>query len=473
MADTPGWVSNADLAARLSALVDRWNQRENEMIDFISYDGAGDITVHTGDGAAHSLKSFPQLEAEVTAWLDPLAGAVAQAQDINSQTIANANAAASSAQDAADSAASIVGDADAAAASASDAAASASAASASATQASASAADAATSETNAAASATAAASSAGDADTDAIAAALSAQAAADSATQAGQAAAGKLAWFGVWNIAGGTLPPDAAVPGFYLVSGTATIGSEVYADGDMLVWGEESSWHRIDNQQTVASVAGLVGTITVAQLQSALMLGSAAYKNVADFATAAQGTKADAALPASGIDVAAVKSIAISAGYLTTGGTWARFPYINVTGNAEINGNLSAANLSGVNTGDQDLSGYLQASTTGWGGESIRGVVDYNTYTLGSVHGDQGGTNTPLAGTTWFNTITFGANTRRTQFASQAYNGSARCRTFIRNLHDSAWGAWVEVLTTATQPRVFVQSTDPGSAAADGDLWFW
>jgi len=24
-----------------------------------------------------------------------------------------------------------------------------------------------------------------------------------------------------------------------------------------------------------------------------------------------------------------------------------------------------------------------------------------------------------------------------------------------------------------SQPRVFVQSADPGAAAADGDLWFW
>jgi hypothetical protein len=100
----------------------------------------------------------------------------------------------------------------------------------------------------------------------------------------------------VWNIAGGSLPADATVPGFYLVSGSATIGDESYAPGDMLVWGDEGEWHRIDNQQTVASVAGLVGTISIADLQTALNLGTAAYQATTAFATAAQGTKADSAV---------------------------------------------------------------------------------------------------------------------------------------------------------------------------------
>lgn len=45
----------------------------------------------------------------------------------------------------------------------------------------------------------------------------------------------------------------------------------------------------------------------------------------------------------------------------------------------------------------------------------------------------------------WWNVVTFGAMTRRTQFAIFGF-GSDRGRTFVRALHDAAWSAWSELL---------------------------
>lgn len=105
------------------------------------------------------------------------------------------------------------------------------------------------------------------------------------------------------------------------------------------------------------SGAAFMGNITAPNL------GTAAAQNATAFATAAQGAKADAALPSAGIDVVAVKSIAIASGYFTTGGTWARFPYVNVTGDLDAGGNITAANLGAAAAGTSRT--YVQSTDPG------------------------------------------------------------------------------------------------------------
>jgi hypothetical protein len=57
MSTTPGYVSNAELASRLSTLVDRWNRRENQMIALLTQE-EGTVVVTDGLGNNHTLLSF-------------------------------------------------------------------------------------------------------------------------------------------------------------------------------------------------------------------------------------------------------------------------------------------------------------------------------------------------------------------------------------------------------------------------------
>lgn len=443
---TPGYVSNAQLAQQLSDLVDRWNTRENQMLALLSQP-AGDVTVTDGAGVDHVVPSYLQLNNDVTAQLDSLTGAVAQAQDLNSQSLSYSNQAAASASAAATSETNAATSATEAANSATSASASASAAASSETNAASSASAASTSETNAAASASAAATSKTDADSDATAAANSAAAAADSAAQAAQSAAGKLAWFGVWDISGGTLPPDPPNPGFYWISGTATISGEVYGDGDALVWGTENAWHHIDNQQVVASVAGLTGTISVAQLQTALnlatvatsgnygdlsgkpTLGTAASQDVTAFATAAQGAKADtsAQLPAAVTDFTGlVRAGAYQSGNLPTAGVGTEIYY---------NPSDDTCNVLAY---DRGASAYKVLYIKG---ATIKFAISGTNYV--TIDGN-------------------GVNLTTGRF-------SGICKfDVVPNVQSAAANG-----TYYRMPRIFVQSPDPGGNAFDGDLWIW
>ncbi len=183
MSTTPGYVSNAELASRLSTLVDRWNRRENQMIALLTQE-EGTVVVTDGLGNNHTLPSFPQLQKDVAGLTDELTGSVVQVRDLVSVATGMANAAQASADDAsgfadaaeasavraAESAASIDDDVQATADAATFAAAKAAEASDSATEAASSAVDAAASATASATSALASAGSASQAGTSATAA---------------------------------------------------------------------------------------------------------------------------------------------------------------------------------------------------------------------------------------------------------------------------------------------------------------
>lgn len=57
-------------------------------------------------------------------------------------------------------------------------------------------------------------------------------------------------------------------------------------------------------------------------------------------------------------------------------------------------------------------------------------------------------------------------NTTQTFTADKTFSGNLYT-VGVSNLRTADSSAWVR------QPRIFVQATDPGAAAADGDLWFW
>ncbi|MFV7453382.1 tail fiber domain-containing protein [Stenotrophomonas maltophilia] len=177
MSNNPGYVSNAELASRLSTLVDRWNRRENQMIALLTQE-EGTVVVTDGLGNNHTLPSFPQLQKDVAGLTDELTGSVVQVRDLVTVATGMANAAAEYADDAS-------GFADAASASADRAEASAASIEADVISTAQAAATAVAKAGEASASASAAATKATEASASAADAAASSQAAASSAALAG------------------------------------------------------------------------------------------------------------------------------------------------------------------------------------------------------------------------------------------------------------------------------------------------
>jgi hypothetical protein len=309
-------VSNATLAARISALVDKWNGYKNALRDLLTKK-TGTVDMEDGTGAIVTLPTFPALQASVNILTDSLTGAVSQAQNINAQTVIYMNAADASAKasDIARAASVVAKDASAASASASSGSAASSAAqiplaaaqvklatdqvslakdqvtlaTTKATAAGTSATAAAGSATTAGTKADTATTQAGVATTQAGNASASATAAATSQTlslnyanaavnvevtpgvfsarhwaeQARLNVLGSLVFKGRFDASKGTFPVSPGLGDFYIVSVTGTIGAVKFTSGDMLFY-DGSGWDRIDNQSTVSSVAGRTGNVVIA-----------------------------------------------------------------------------------------------------------------------------------------------------------------------------------------------------------------
>lgn len=293
------------------------------MIDLLTLD-SDDVTVTDAQGTVHDLPSYPHLVATAGTLTDNLTGAVAQVQAINSQVIQYKSDAAASASSASTSA-------DNAGSSESAAAASETNAGTSASTASQAASDAASAKSQAASSASSAATAAGDADSSASAANLSASDASDAASDAatsvtlanawadaavsievapGEYSAyhwamkaqstvtGLLTYRGSWEASTSSYPAAPVKGDFWKVSTDGSVSGTAYSIGDQIIY-NGGGWDKIDNTESVTSVSGRVGAITLSA-SDITGLGSAATADSSAFATASQGTKADAAMPKTG-----------------------------------------------------------------------------------------------------------------------------------------------------------------------------
>ncbi|WP_421921415.1 prophage tail fiber N-terminal domain-containing protein [Marinobacter salarius] len=115
-----------------------------------------------------------------------------------------------------------------------------------------SASNAATSETNAATSETNAANSEANA--------------AQSATEAQQAAASSMTYKGTWDASTGVYPDTTNLTqgALYKVSVQGTVSGTVYKVGDQIIY-NGTDWDHVDNTESVSSVAGKVGDITLSK----------------------------------------------------------------------------------------------------------------------------------------------------------------------------------------------------------------
>ncbi|SKB50757.1 tail fiber domain-containing protein [Luteibacter sp. 22Crub2.1] len=285
----------------MSAIVDRWDRRENQMIAVLTQ-AEGNVTVTDGLEVDHQIPSFPSLQAEVGAMVDELTGSVAGVRDIATHVTALANAADESASAAASSASASSTSADASEQSNQSALQHEQAADASAiasetsrqesdrkSQASAaSAAGSALSASHAFADANRSAAEADDSASSASAALVSlgeandardlAQAWATSpentevasggfsamhwAIKAQQFATGSLVYLGSWDASGNALPSGAKKGAFYKISGQGTVNGVTYRVGDNIVH-NGTDWDLIDNTESVTAVAGKVGNVTL------------------------------------------------------------------------------------------------------------------------------------------------------------------------------------------------------------------
>ena len=335
-------MSNSTLAARISALIDKWNGYKNALRDLLTKKD-GTVDMEDGTGAIVTLPTFPALQKSVNILTDSLNGAVSQAQAINAQTVIYMNAAdvSAKASDTARAAAVVAKDASAASASASAGSAASSAAQVplaaaqvklatdQVTLANTEVTKATTQATNAADSATAAASSATIAGTKADTATTQAGIATNQATAASSSASaantsqtlalnyanaavnvevtpgnysarhwaeqarlnvlGSLVFKGRFDASKGALPAAPNLGDFYLVSVAGTISSVKYGVGDMLFY-DGTSWDRIDNQTVVQSVAGRTGNVVVGISDLAGLQGALdAKQNLLGFTPVQQG----------------------------------------------------------------------------------------------------------------------------------------------------------------------------------------
>jgi len=148
------------------------------------------------------------------------------------------------------------------------------------------------------------------------------------------ALANGMVYKGDWDASSGSFPSGAQTGWFYYVSVAGTVNSVAFHVGDNIVATTDNAstsvyannWSKHDNTDAVQSVVGLTGSVTKSALLTAINVEDGAdvtdatnvtaagalmdgeVTNLAqvkafdtsDYATAAQGTKADAALPKAG-----------------------------------------------------------------------------------------------------------------------------------------------------------------------------
>lgn len=237
---------------------------------------------------------------------------------------------------------------------------------------------------------------------------------------------GQVSYQGTWDASTGSVPTAAPSKGWYYivtVSGTTNLsGITDWVVGDWAIY-DGTQWDKVDNTDSVSSVAGLVGVISVASLQTALTLGSAAYQPSTAFATAAQGTKADAAVP----NTTTVNGKALSANISLTP--------------ADV-GAATAAQGAKADTALQDGSQFATAAQ-GAKADAAQPALGYTPVQQGTGAGQ------------YTNIIRIG------------YGGSAA--GVLLSVDSTAMGM---VHTDSFVKRVYTQSTDPG-AVPDGSLWVW
>lgn len=82
------------------------------------------------------------------------------------------------------------------------------------------------------------------------------------AAQAAAVVTGVLVYRGLWDASGGTLPTPITTGDFYRISVAGTVSAVDYGVGDQIIY-NGSGWDKVDNTESVTSVAGKQGVVTL------------------------------------------------------------------------------------------------------------------------------------------------------------------------------------------------------------------
>jgi len=82
------------------------------------------------------------------------------------------------------------------------------------------------------------------------------------AAQAAATVTGVLVYRGLWDASGGTLPVPITTGDFYRISVAGTVSAVDYGVGDQIIY-NGSGWDKVDNTESVTSVAGKQGVVTL------------------------------------------------------------------------------------------------------------------------------------------------------------------------------------------------------------------
>jgi len=152
-------------------------------------------------------------------------------------------------------------------------------------------------------------------------------------------------------------------------------------------------------------------------------------------------------------------------------------------------GNITGANLSGTNTGDQDLSGYSTSDTTYTAGNglslsgtefrmaggSIGASVDLDTYTSSGYY-VQGSNSNTTSGTNWpvekagiLTVVRAQGNTTHITQTYDQYNSSA---FYNRSYYNGTWSSWRDLAQdTNTQRAVHDTPVDAATTTSISSNW--
>jgi hypothetical protein len=280
------------------------------------------------------------------------------------------------------------------------------------------------------------------------------------AQQAASSVTGAMTYMGAWSATGGALPSAVSPGQYWRVSGAGTAGGTEYAVGDALIY-NGATFDKIDNTEQVTSVAGRVGAIVLGP-SDVIGLGGLATKSAADWTTDISGkptefTPATHGHPASEVTSGTFANARISAGNVTQHQASLAIAQSQVT-------NLTADLAAKAPIADPSFSGVAQ-----FGG--VQGIQILAFPGGGSYAGFWHKSLTP-------DTTNYAVIQQNTG-AQTFLNALTQINLHINNVAQMQMLDGVvkrkDANSTAltNQPRVFVQSADPGAKAADGDLWAW
>lgn len=291
---------------------------------------------------------------------------------------------------------------------------------------------------------------------------------------------GLLHYAGAFDASTGAFPANPTKGDFWKVSGAGVIDGTELSVGDQIIY-SGSGWDKIDNTESVTSVAGMVGAVNLsvpnisglsddlaskAPLDSPAFTGPVTVTNNAFRVAGWGGTLTDGVVYFGAGDSYIYKSSTtwrFKNAELSTGDA-----VLDTTGTIWTAGNFNPATKSDTNHTHTNIYRLVDGESLGSGVSKQH--TDWNSANTAGWWMASGAANAPTSDGAWYlGQVNIHNNAWITQEVWSFTSGAQPQPRYIRNCLSGTWGAWYRIDTVKT----WVQSGDPGGAAKDGDLWVW